>query len=96
MARMRHSPKEQEMAKIGGNYVDEAILAGTPDFAAITPSDSTVLAGIRAIYCVTAGTLQADNRLGTTVAIAMTAGQTISISPAKVKAATTGTYIALQ
>lgn len=84
------------MAKIGGNYVDEAIMAGTPDFTAITASDSTVYNNIRAIYCVTAGTLQAENRVGVTVPIAMTAGQTIPISPAKVKAATTGTYIALQ
>lgn len=84
------------MAKIGGNYVDEAIMCGTPSFAAVTPSDSTTYNNIRAIYCVTAGTLQADNDVGATVAIAMTAGQTIPISPAKIKAATTGTYVALK
>jgi hypothetical protein len=84
------------MAKIGGNYVDEAIMCGTPDFVTITPSDSTIYNNIRAIYCVTAGTLQAENRLGVTVPIAMTAGQTIPISPAKVKAASTGAYVALQ
>lgn len=81
------------MAKIGGNYVDEFIATGSPNFAAVTASDSTVYNDTRAIYCVTAGTLQAENSSGVTVPIAMTAGQTIPISPAKIKAATTGTYV---
>jgi hypothetical protein len=84
------------MAKIGGNYVDESILTGTPDFAAAVPSDSTVLSNVRSVYCITAGTLQAVNRLGVTVPIAMTAGQTVPISPSKIMAATTGTYVMLQ
>lgn len=81
------------MAKIGGNYIDEAILTGSPNFAAVVASDSTTYTDIRAIYCVTAGTLSVENSVGATVSIAMTAGQTIPISPAKIKAATTGTYV---
>jgi hypothetical protein len=81
--------------KFQGNAVDEFCQQGTPNFAAVTPSDSTVYNDTRGVYCVTAGTLQADNAAGTTVAIAMTAGQVIHISPAKIKAATTGTYVRL-
>jgi hypothetical protein len=81
------------MAQIGGTYFDETMIAGSPNFAAVTPSDSTVYTDTRSVYCVTAGTLQAENAVGATVAIAMTAGQTCPISPAKIKAATTGTYV---
>lgn len=79
-----------------GNTVPEVCQQGTPNFVAITPSDATVYSNIRAIYCVTSGTLSAENSAGTAVSIAMTAGQTIPISPQKIKAATTGTYVALQ
>jgi hypothetical protein len=83
------------MVQFRGNAVAESMQQGTPGFAAVTPSDSTVYTDTRAIYCVTAGTLSVDNDVGATVAIAMTAGQTIPISPAKIKAATTGTYVRL-
>lgn len=82
--------------QFSGNAVAEFAQQGTPNFSAITASDSTVYNNIRAIYCVTSGTLQAQNANAVTVAIAMTAGQTIPISPTKVMAATTGTYVALQ
>lgn len=82
--------------QIGGNSVREYVQQGTPNFVAIAPSDSTVYSTIRQIYCVTSGTLVAENSAGAAISIAMTAGQTIPISPAKVKAATTGTYVALQ
>lgn len=81
--------------KFQGNAVAEFCQQGTPNFAAVTASDATVYTDTRAVYCVTAGTLQAENSAGTTVAIAMTAGQTIPISPAKIKVATTGTYVRL-
>jgi hypothetical protein len=81
--------------QVGGNPIPETVLVGTPNFQTITPSDVTPYNSIRSIYCVTAGTLVAENSVGAAVSIAMTAGQTIPISPAKVKAATTGTYIAL-
>jgi hypothetical protein len=84
------------MAQFRGNAVAETMDQGTPAFAAVTPSDATAYTNIRAVYCVTAGTLQAENLAGATVAIAMTAGQTIPISPGKIKAATTGTYVILQ
>jgi hypothetical protein len=83
------------MAQFRGNAVAETMDQGTPNFAAVTPSDATVYTDIRAIYCVTAGTLSLENSVGATVAIAMTAGQVLPVSPAKVKAATTGTYVRL-
>lgn len=78
-----------------GTTIPECVSMGTPKFAAAVPSDSTVLTGVRAVYCVTAGTIQVKNHLDVTVSIAMVAGQTIPISPAKVMAATTGTYVLL-
>ena len=83
------------MVQFRGNAMSETMSQGTPNFAAVVTSDATTYTDIRAIYCVTAGTLSVENSAGATVAIAMTAGQTIPISPAKIKAATTGTYVRL-
>jgi hypothetical protein len=83
------------MAQFRGNAVAEFMDQGTPNFAAVTPSDATAYVDNRAIYCVTAGTLVAENSAGAAVSIAMTAGQVIPISPQKIKAATTGTYVRL-
>jgi hypothetical protein len=84
------------MVMFRGNAVEEHMAQGTPSFAAVTPSDTTTYVNIRSVYCVTAGTLQAENLAGVTVPIAMTAGQVVPISPGKIKAATTGTYVILQ
>lgn len=78
-----------------GRYISEAVLQGTQVFTACTPSDDTVLVGVRAVYCAVAGTLSVKNHADTTVSIVAVAGQVIPISPAKVLAATTGTYILL-
>ena len=66
---------------LNGASVNEVIQQGTPNFVAVAPSDATVLANVRAIYCFTAGTLQAQNASGVTVAIAMTAGQKPPMPP---------------
>ncbi len=78
-----------------GRYIGELAQQGTEKFATAVPSDSTVLTGVRALYCSVAGTLSAKNHLDATVAIVGVAGQTIPISPAKILAATTGTWIIL-
>lgn len=78
-----------------GRSIAEFAPAGTPEFTACTPSDATTLSGVRGIYCAVAGTLSVKNHADTTVSIVAVAGQVIPISPAKVLAATTGTYILL-
>ena len=60
-----------------GTHIHEQVRMGTPKFAAAVPSDSTVLTDVRAVYCVTAGTLQAQNDVPATVAIAMTAAAVV-------------------
>lgn len=67
------------------------------NFAALAESDTNVLApGIRGIFCLTAGNLVVDNWSDVEVTIPMTAGQTIKISPKRLKVASTGTYLALR
>jgi hypothetical protein len=60
----------------------------------VTPSDSTVLEGVRSIYCLTAGNLILRGQEGVSVTYPMTAGQSVFFSPTRVMAATTGTYVA--
>lgn len=58
----------------------------------ITASDTTLLAGLRGIYCVTAGTLSAQDSTGLTLPYTMAAGDYLPIGPSRVMAASTGTY----
>ena len=75
-----------------GNQVT-TVFGSAAGFAAITPSDSTVLAGIRALYVGGAGTVIATNALGVDVTFTVPAGATLIICPAKIKAASTATLI---
>lgn len=81
--------------QFAGNPVPETVIQGTPTFTTAVPSDSTAYTNIRALYCSVDGTLSAKNHADATVAIVGVAGQTIPISPAKILAATTGTWIIL-
>lgn len=80
---------------IGGTIIPEAVLQGTPTFSLAVPSDATVLSNIRGVYVAAAGTLSLKNDADTTVAVIAVAGTVIPISPAKILAASTGTYILL-
>lgn len=82
--------------KIGDSVtIPEAAIQGTPNFALAVPLDATVLSNVRGIFCLTAGTLQAKNALGATIAIPCVAGMKLDISPIAIMTATTGTYLLL-
>ena len=66
---------------LNGAIITEVVNQGTPNFVACVPNDATVLTNVRGIYCVTGGTLQAQNASGVTVAIAMTAAQKPPMPP---------------
>lgn len=67
------------------------------NFVAATTSDTVVLPdGVRGLICLTAGTLVVDNWNDVQASIPLTAGQVIPLSPKRVKAATTGTYLLLR
>ncbi len=84
------------MKTLDGRVINEVAHAqGATTFALAVPSDSTAYTGIRALYCSIAGTLSVKNSADTTVAIVGVAGQVVPISPAKILAATTGTWIIL-
>jgi hypothetical protein len=84
------------MVTFRGNTVEEVMLCNTPVFSTLVPSDTTTYPQIRAIFCVTAGTLVAQNSVGANISIPMNAGATIGICPVRIMAATTGTYVILQ
>lgn len=84
------------MKTLDGRTINEVAHAqGAISFAAAVPSDVTTYTGIRAMYCSAAGTLSVKNDADATVAIVGVAGQVVPISPAKILAATTGTWIIL-
>lgn len=62
-------------------------------FTSVTPSDSTVLTAVRALYVGGAGVVVATNSAGNDVSFTVVAGTTLVISPTKVKAASTATLI---
>lgn len=80
---------------VGGTLIPEHAIQGTPNFALAAPLDATVLTNVRGVICLTAGTLQAKNALGVTIAIPLTAGAKVDISPIAIMTATTGTYLLL-
>ena len=66
-------------------------------FVALGESDVTILPDtIRGIYCLTDGNCVVDNWSDVEVSIPMVAGMTVAISPKRLKAASTGTYLALR
>lgn len=77
-----------------------AIQAGqypSRNFAAMAESDTVVLSqNIRGVYCLTPGNLVVDNWSDVEATIPMVAGQRVDISPKRLKAASTGTYLALK
>lgn len=83
------------MKQANGVIIPEKVTAGTDAFAAITPSDTTVLSGLRGVYVGGAGdvtVISGDG--GTTVTFkAVPVGTILPISPSKVKA--TGTTATL-
>lgn len=83
------------MKDAAGRTVDDVATQGTYKFATAVPSDSITYTNIRGLLCTAAGTLSVKNHLDATVAIIGVAGQHVPISPAKILAATTGTWIIL-
>lgn len=81
--------------QFAGNTVDETAIQGTPKFALAVPSDSTAYTNIRGLLCTATGTASLKNHLDATVAVIGTVGVVYPISPAKILAATTGTWIIL-
>lgn len=79
----------------GTSFPEQATIQGTPNFALAVPADATVLSNVRSIQCLTAGTLQAKNAAGATIAIPLLAGAKLEISPIAIMTATTGTYLLL-
>ena len=62
----------------------------------ITPNDAADLAVIpRAILCTAAGNLVAVDAAGTSLTVALTAGQFLPIRPTRVGTASTGSFAAL-
>lgn len=67
------------------------------NFAAMAEHDTNILPpGIRGVYCLTSGNCVVDNWGDVEVTIPMTAGQSVAISPKRLKVASTGTYLALR
>jgi hypothetical protein len=65
-------------------------------FRAITASDSAVLSGaLDGVLCLTSGNLVVDNWSDVELTIPATAGVVYPVNPKRVKAASTGTYVAL-
>lgn len=81
------------MAKDSKGAQVTEVFGASASFAAVTPSDSTVLSGVRAIYVGGAGTIVVTPASGADVTFTVPAGGTLLISPTKVKAASTATGI---
>lgn len=65
-------------------------------FVAVTPSDTTVLTGVRALYIGSIGSgasLVVTDQGGEDATFTVAAGQIVAIAPSKVKAATTASGI---
>lgn len=78
------------MKAADGRAVNDFAQEGTPNFVAVTPSDSTVLTGVRALYIGGAGNLYVKDNGGTTVAfMGVLAGTVLPISPSKVMSTST-------
>ena len=77
----------------GGLQVETPDLVTSAYFTAITPSDSTVLSDVRALYVGGAGTVVTKNSNGDSVSFECPAGVTLFISPTRVMAATDASLI---
>jgi hypothetical protein len=64
---MAQREQEHTMKQSSGTIIPEVGIHGTDSFVAITPSDVTVLSGIRGIYVGGAGNLVVQNAAGQTV-----------------------------
>ena len=83
-------------SRTGGLQVATPLLDPYQFFAAVTPSDTTVLVGVRALYIgsTTGGTdLVLTDQAGVDTTFTAVAGMVLKVSPTKVKAATTATDI---
>jgi hypothetical protein len=76
-------------------YSDHRNPGPAVDFAAVTPSDATVLRNVRALYIGGAGNLavRAPDSSTTITFVGVTAGMLLPISVGRVMAATTATSI---
>lgn len=80
--------------KIGDNVtIPEHALQGTPNFAAIVKSDTTVLANVRSVYVGAAGIVYASADGTTFVQFTCVAGTLLPISPVKIGASSTATLM---
>ncbi|MFT4115419.1 spike base protein, RCAP_Rcc01079 family [Bradyrhizobium sp.] len=70
-----------------------ATLASAFDAVVVTPSDSTVLSGVRALWVGTGGNLTLSFPSGDIVVKNVASGQLLPVRPSKVKAATTAADI---
>ncbi|MCK1407661.1 hypothetical protein [Bradyrhizobium sp. 76] len=68
-------------------------LAGAADAVAVTPSDSTVLSAVRALFVGTGGNLTLTFPSGDVVLKNVANGQLLPVRPSKVKVATTAADI---
>lgn len=72
-------------------------IAPARQWRAITPSDTEVIGfNMKAIYCVTDGTVYLEDNEGHILPFTMTAGTHLAVIPYRVRStSTTGTYYAL-
>jgi hypothetical protein len=71
-------------------------IAPSANFVTVTPSDSTVVSGVRALIVTVTGDVVAKNIDGTSVTFAAVPIYTrLDISPSRIMAATSATVVAL-
>lgn len=62
---------------------------------AVTPHDTNYLpAGVNCIYCTADGNCVVEDAAGTQITYAMVAGQLLPFEAKRIRAASTGTYVA--
>ncbi len=62
--------------------------------SAVTPSNTTVLVGVHALYCTVAGDAVVEDKDGTQVTYTLTAGQILPFEAYRVRTGTTATVVA--
>jgi len=74
----------------------ESSTSTSDQFTTITPSDVTVLEGVRGLFIKTGGNLNLGDITGNTEIFAVTAGQVLPVQPTRVMStSTTATVIGL-